>query len=91
MPTKKTKPKRKEIDILRRINRYSVLDVRTREGDVDVYLNKENVYSACIWEEKYRRDALKELEELIDAFIRVRDYIENYDYSDKKLELMSQI
>ena len=91
MPTKKTKPKRKEMDILRRISQYSVLDVRTREGDVDVYLNRENVYSTCIWEEKYRREALKELEALIDALIRVKDYIENYDYSDKKLELMSQI
>lgn len=84
MPTKKTKPKQKEIDILRRISKYSVLDIRTRDGDVDIYLNKENVYSTCIWEEKYRRDALKELEALIDALILVKTYIEEYEYADKR-------
>lgn len=91
MPTKKTKLKQKEIDILRRINKYSVLDVRTREGDVDVYLNRENVYSTCIWDEKYRRDALKELEELIDAFIRVKTYIEGYEYTDKRADVLNSI
>lgn len=91
MPTKKSKPKTKELDILRRINTYSVLDVRTHDGDVDVYMNKECVYSTCIWEEKYRRDAIKELDALIDSLIRVKDYIEKYDYSDKKSELFDAI
>lgn len=91
MPTKKTKPKKKEIDILRRISKYSVLDVRTHEGDVDVYLNRENIYSTCIWEDKYRRDALNELGALIDGLIRVKDYIENYDYSDKKDSVLNSI
>lgn len=84
MPTKKTSsPKKKELDILKRINRHAVLDLSSFQGDVDLYLNKDMIFSTCIWDEKAKTSALKEVEALIDALLLAKEYVANYDYSMK--------
>lgn len=77
MPTKKSK--QKEVNILKRLGDYEVLNAWSEDGTVSLEIDSKCLFYATMWSKKSKDKALKEISTIMDALSQLYGYVDAYE------------
>lgn len=82
MPTKKSK--QKEVNILKRLGDYEVLNAWSDKGTVSLDIDSKCIFYATMWSKKSKDKALKEISAIMDALSQLYGYVDAYEVEEEE-------
>jgi len=78
------KPKQKNLNILKRLDAYTVLSAYGEDGFLDISINGKYVFSGWGASATEKKASLKHLDELIGYLTTARDWIESVEVNEEE-------